>query len=329
MEKDLISVIIPVYNSEQWIERCIHSIQNNTYRNLEIICINDGSMDGSMKLLRKLQSEDSRIVVVDQKNGGVSAARNAGLRQAHGEYIAFVDSDDWVHRQYFEVLKKHIENDEAGLICCECKSVSSFVKDEVEREIDKISDKRFSPGEAMKNFTAKARVWGKIYRASAIGNIQFDEKLAYSEDLIFNLSCIPQCGSVLIFGQPIYFYCFREGSLVSKCREEDQLKIVELCKSQIDANSEYSDAYADEAIKLLLAYRYGMTFTDRYRFAKKKVGSEYRKIVKKVPISAGERVIYSAMFLFPLLYRMYRISTDKTLLVWERIQREKRKNQKN
>ena len=99
-EKPLISVIIPVYNTEAYLERCLVSVLSNTYRDLEVICINDGSTDGSLEILNAFARQDERVTVIDKKNGGLSAARNDGLRRATGEWIAFIDSDDWIHPRY-------------------------------------------------------------------------------------------------------------------------------------------------------------------------------------------------------------------------------------
>ena len=103
-KQKLISVIIPVYNTAPYLPRCLDSVINNDYKNLEIICVNDGSTDSSPEILRGYEKNDSRIKVFDVKNGGVSRARNIGLDSASGEYIAFIDSDDWIHRQYFDIL---------------------------------------------------------------------------------------------------------------------------------------------------------------------------------------------------------------------------------
>lgn len=103
-EKPLISVIIPVYNTEAYLERCLVSVLSNTYRDLEVICINDGSTDGSLEILNAFARQDERVTVIDKKNGGLSAARNDGLRRATGEWIAFIDSDDWIHPRYFETF---------------------------------------------------------------------------------------------------------------------------------------------------------------------------------------------------------------------------------
>ena len=101
MEEKKISVIIPVYNTEQYLKRCLDSIKENTYQYLEIICINDGSTDNSLEILEQYQKDDSRFIIIDQKNSGVSKARNNGLEKATGDYIAFIDSDDWINPKYF------------------------------------------------------------------------------------------------------------------------------------------------------------------------------------------------------------------------------------
>ena len=98
----LLSVIIPVYNVEPYLEQCLDSVINQTYKNLEIICINDGSTDNSLKILEKYQKKDNRIKLINQKNKGLSEARNAGLDVAKGEYIAFVDSDDYLELNAYE-----------------------------------------------------------------------------------------------------------------------------------------------------------------------------------------------------------------------------------
>ena len=99
-----ISVIIPIYNTAKYLPRCLDSILNNMYQNLEVICINDGSTDESAVILERYAAADSRIISVNKANAGVSAARNTGLDIATGDFIAFVDSDDWIHFQFFEIL---------------------------------------------------------------------------------------------------------------------------------------------------------------------------------------------------------------------------------
>ena len=118
----LISVIIPAYNAEKYIGKCIESIQNSDYTDLEIIIVNDGSKDNTLGIINSYAKADSRIVVVDKKNGGVSSARNLGLDRATGEYVAFIDSDDYVSENYFSNM---LECCEAGadIACCRYQMV--------------------------------------------------------------------------------------------------------------------------------------------------------------------------------------------------------------
>ena len=100
MRNSIISVIIPVYNVEKYLSRCIESVLNQTYRNLEIIIVDDGSTDDSLNICRRYEKKDKRIKVIHQDNGGLSSARNKGLMNSTGEYISFVDSDDWLHPDF-------------------------------------------------------------------------------------------------------------------------------------------------------------------------------------------------------------------------------------
>ena len=103
---NMISIVIPVYNTEKYLERCINSILTNTYKNIEVICVDDGSTDNSLSCLQKMAERDNRLVIISQENQGVSVARNTGMALVTGEFVVFVDSDDWIHPQFFEMLLK-------------------------------------------------------------------------------------------------------------------------------------------------------------------------------------------------------------------------------
>ena len=143
MHEELISVIIPVYNTAEYLPRCLESVLNNTYRNLEVICINDGSKDNSIEVLNAYAQKDSRIRVIDQENAGVSAARNRGLDEVVGEYIAFVDSDDWIHRQYFEVLLASARDHDAQIAICNY-TMLSHVPADAELTADQTAGQEFT-----------------------------------------------------------------------------------------------------------------------------------------------------------------------------------------
>ena len=114
----MISVIIPVYNAEQYIKRCLNSVLNQTFNDYEIIMVNDGSTDGSLEILKKYESQNSKLKVITQKNLKAAAARNSGLKYASGEYIAFIDADDYVHNDYLRILYENMVNFKADVSTC-------------------------------------------------------------------------------------------------------------------------------------------------------------------------------------------------------------------
>ena len=123
MEKELISVIIPCYNVEKYIDRCMESVLNQTYRNLEIILVDDGSTDGTGEIIKKYAEHDHRIKILHQKNKGAGAARNAGMEIASGSYIGFVDSDDWIAEDMYEYLIGIIKEEDADIAACDFYAV--------------------------------------------------------------------------------------------------------------------------------------------------------------------------------------------------------------
>ena len=123
--KELISIIVPVYNVEQYLDDCLISIINQTYKNIEIILIDDGSTDKSGKICDEYAKKDSRIIVIHKENGGVSSARNAGLRIAKGAYIGFVDPDDWIAEDMYEVLYSNAKKYDADVSVCKYKIVKN------------------------------------------------------------------------------------------------------------------------------------------------------------------------------------------------------------
>ena len=162
-----ISVIIPIFNTGVYLSRCLDSILNNTYRNLEIICINDGSTDDSGKILEEYKTRDSRIVVLSQENRGISAARNAGIDIATGKFIAFIDSDDWIHPNYFRYLAQLQQETKVDIAICGYKRVDSEEPfDELLDDLDEPLIKTVSVSEIINTTYSKTFVWGRMYSKS-------------------------------------------------------------------------------------------------------------------------------------------------------------------
>lgn len=186
--QEKVSVIIPAYNAEVFIDRSIQSVLNQTYRNMEVIIVNDGSTDRTREICEKYSKEDKRIVLINQENSGVSKARNAGLDNLTGEYVMFVDADDWIDSDYVERL--YSAKDDNDII------VSSFTddydKDVPVRNYNKALNKTLKKDEIAREFAKDCIdnklytyiIWGKLYKKDVIGSIRFAPQ-AYSEDALF------------------------------------------------------------------------------------------------------------------------------------------------
>ena len=183
MEKDLISIIVPVYNLENYIEKCIESLIKQTSTNIEIILINDGSIDNSSKILDKFVKMDKRIKVIHKTNEGVSKARNIGLENANGQYITFVDGDDTVEKNYVEFLYKSIINNNVDISICGHKDIKdgNVAFETKELEIKANSEQTLKMLFETNYFSTT--VWAKMYKKELFNENKFDTTLSIAEDL--------------------------------------------------------------------------------------------------------------------------------------------------
>ena len=184
----LISVIVPVYKVENYLDKCIDSIVNQTYNNLEIILVNDGSPDNCPQICDEWKEKDNRIKVIHKENGGVSSARNKGLEIATGSYIAFIDSDDWVEENYISSLYDAIVSNDAQVALC---SYNRVVGKHIEKILITNNDKIVDSKEYLINTLNPQTGFGfchmKLYDAKCIKNIRFNEELKVGEDALYNL----------------------------------------------------------------------------------------------------------------------------------------------
>lgn len=219
---DKISIIIPVYNAEDKLHRCLDSVLKQSYKDIEVIIINDGSTDGSLSICESYKSKDNRVIIIDKKNAGVSAARNSGLRIATGKYIQFVDSDDFVNENMSERLVEKIkENDSDVVICGYHRIEKNRVTDKFSKEttISEICDFKDKFSEIFKGALFNVP-WNKLYKREKIKEY-FKENLCIGEDLLFNLSYFLYCDKIKIIEDCLYNYdVLNEDSLASKYNKE-------------------------------------------------------------------------------------------------------------
>ncbi|MGL4570223.1 MAG: glycosyltransferase family 2 protein [Clostridium sp.] len=201
-----ISIIIPVYNSETYIKRCIDSILSQTFYKFELICIDDGSTDKSLEILYEYDCKDERIKVIKQKNGGPSKARNKGLEVAKGKYVAFVDSDDYLENEYLERLfEKSMEND---IIIANYKEETENNKKEIKIFECLLDNKNNSEIIEEILLGSGGYVWGKLFKYSAISenNLKFDENINMCEDLIFIIDFFTKINYIGKSNESMYIY---------------------------------------------------------------------------------------------------------------------------
>lgn len=225
-----ISIIVPIYNVEKYLVQCIESLINQSYWNLEIILVNDGSTDSSGEICDYYSKKDSRIKVIHKINEGVSIARNTGLQNASGEYVAFVDGDDFLDINIYLKLFKIINNSKYDLVMCRFYKSFNSSENVIENEPlkdgeyvkDEIFEKLILPmiGNDFGN-TGKALIMGAIWRCLYKREIIIKNKIQFpiikiAEDMLFHLNYLCYCNYVYVLGEPLYFYRFNEVSATRK-----------------------------------------------------------------------------------------------------------------
>lgn len=216
---DLISVIVPVYNVENYLEKCVDSILNQTYKNLEIILVDDGSTDNCGKMCDEYAKKDGRIKVIHKQNGGLSDARNAGIDIAQGEFIGFIDSDDYIHLQMYEILYNAIIEANADVAKCDFKDVYAN-DDNVFDNVDIIKSKVYTNQELITGYFFKDYIWEfaisacvKLYRKEIFNNLRFPKGRLY-EDYYIKYDILTRANKVVIVDQVLYYYFHRDGSIM-------------------------------------------------------------------------------------------------------------------
>ncbi|WP_286150954.1 glycosyltransferase family 2 protein [Bacteroides acidifaciens] len=225
----IVSVIVPIYNVENYLDECIHSIISQTYKYLDIILVDDESPDNSPEMCDDYATHDSRIRVIHKKNGGLGYARNSGLDIAKGEYVMFVDSDDYLIETAVETLVKYAHEYDAQFVKAAFKKVDDsknilFEKTQQFKIFDKTLIEyelrpRMLGSSPTKSDSIEMSVWATLYRMDTIKttNIRFDsERVIVSEDMPFNLSYLSYCDTALMIDKVIYCYRYNTNSLSEK-----------------------------------------------------------------------------------------------------------------
>ena len=210
-EQPLISVIVPVYKVEKYLPACLDSLLAQTYQNFELLLVDDGSPDKCWGILQQYAARDARVRIFNKENGGVSSARNFGLRQAKGEYIGFVDSDDFVAPQYLEWMHRALQQTNTELAVCGYRKVPKEADPAgIAPAAEKPEIKTFSLAEYSFDYTqceaANQYVWRILYKRSLCRELYFDEQLFIGEDTFFFVQVLLQAKGLALVKAPLYFY---------------------------------------------------------------------------------------------------------------------------
>lgn len=236
MDNILVSIIVPVYNVENYINRCVDSILGQTYKNIEILLIDDGSSDQSSDICDNYSKLDNRIRVFHITNSGVSHARNVGISNCKGQYITFIDSDDYVCNKYIELLMKTMIENKADFVYCKSQRFKSV--DEIKsnnNDFFKMDERKIDFFTKLISFDSDIRaVWAKLYNVKLFDDIRFPDNINYSEDMMVVQLLANKCNKIVLCDSCMYYYSQESQSIVRSKYNKEKLNLIYCIKDLND-----------------------------------------------------------------------------------------------
>ena len=273
----LISIVIPVYNLEKYIAKCLNSLQQQTLSDFEVILVNDGSTDKSLSVCEEFVEKDSRIVVITQENGGASKARNRGIEASKGKYIAFVDGDDYVEKDFLEKLYNAIQKHNSRISMCGLDCGAEFgetVPSPFSRNYIPNSITGHDAAAYIGNNVPFGVVWNKLYEASIFDNISFQEGKTFEDELILH-HLYGECDSIECVDEPLYHYVQRAGSKMKEDYSASKMDI-------IDAYMDRLKFFVERKYELDVLKRDRKKLMEFFRIAYRKKGGNTKEGKKKL-----------------------------------------------
>lgn len=320
--KDLISIIVPVYKVEKYLRRCIQSIICQTYSNIEIILVDDGSPDRCGEICDEYAEMDNRIKVIHKDNGGQATARNAGLDIAKGEYISFVDSDDYISENMIQTLYNRIVKDSSDMAVCgytyvdENDSTHKYEKRNSSVPIcDEIIDsKRFFEYLTRKKYSCYVVPWNKLYRRELFDNLRYKSVRIYEDEYIIH-HIVGRCNVISCINTPLYMYVQRSGSTMCREYSIQNLVFVEaLMDRTVYALENGYNRLAENSFysvvgKLMIAYKKLDKSDDNVRIRLKEFKKNYNKLYRLMirrNMSLSVKLKSTLAVISPRLYNIIR-----------------------
>lgn len=270
-----VSVIVPVYNVEKYLDKCLNSLIHQSLKDIEIIVVNDGSVDKSQEIIDKYAKKYKNVISIIKENGGVSVARNLGLKKATGEYIGFLDSDDWIEKDMYEKMYKKAISGNFDVVACDTEAIYPNDKTYISSNIkdDNVSNKELM-------IDAYAVIWNKIYKREVISDIKFKKGMNFCEDVEFLYMVYSKIKTIGVIKEPLHNYLQREGSLTYVYDK----KLYQLIDAMDDVLTFYKEHNLYDEYKSELEYTYVRYLYATFikRIAKTKNKKEFNKAVDTV-----------------------------------------------
>ena len=319
----LVSIIVPVYNLEGYVTNCLNSLVNQTYGNLEILCIDDGSTDKSADVIKAFAEKDDRVIYLYKENGGVSSARNMGLDMFKGEYVMFVDGDDYLHPQAVDLFIKAKIKSNCDLVCSNYKQVD--VLDFPSGDILNSKNIVCSKIEFFKTVSDMVcrTVWCKFFTRKLAKQFRFPYDVTNGEDTVYLFMILNQCDSVAYIDDQLYFYYSRRGSA---SKTEFKYSAV----TMLDGLSGLCDYLNNKQSLYLLSQSLCMLYKAMFSNRTLSIGTEYENFVSKKCrllgdkwlkcfltskyVDMSDKIVFLVFFHSRHLYELARLIQDPTML---------------
>lgn len=302
-----ISVIVPIYKVEKYICRCVDSILCQSYHNLEIILVDDGSPDGCPAICDEYARQDERVLVIHQKNQGLSAARNAGLEKANGKYIFFADSDDFIDENVIKVMVESAEEKDADLVLCNYMCVDEQGTELKTKYSRKLEKKVLNPKDLLAQSCGHdgevfVVAWNKLYKSELWKGYRYPEGRLHEDEFAF-CPIVSQCHIIISTGYTGYYYVQRNGSIMSS-------PSLKSCVDALDAYRERIDWYIENDMKPLVRNIFSLWYficADLYRTERNcqilkeylRKANHYQKIIYETKVPIIYTVAYKGLWYLP------------------------------
>lgn len=308
--QELISVIVPIYKVEKYLNRCINSIVNQSYKNIEIILVDDGSPDKCGEICDEWVKKDKRIKVIHKENGGLSDARNAGIEIAQGEYLSFIDSDDYVHKDFIKILYENCLKNNADISMCGVRQTDKDenINKEIKNENIKII---FSKDVLERKHNIYCVAWNKLYKKSIFSNIRYPKGKIH-EDVAVIYKIMYYSNKIAVTDAELYFYFSAPESIMRSEFSEKRLDILDGLKNEYEffikkGEEKYAYFILVEFLNNILdIYEKSSEFNgDKVRLRRhlrKIYKKTYKKVISNKNTNINMKVKYILYNFFPIIY---------------------------